>query len=112
MVNVSHETGGLVHKAAGDALGINLLSNPNLVATDATVSWKTALWFWNASTGAGTMTAHNAMVNGAGFGETIRTINGALECNGNNVAQMQSRINLYKQYASILGATVGNNTTC
>lgn len=100
------------YKAAGDALGVDLLNNPNLVATDAAVSWKTALWFWNTQTGAGTMTSHNAMVNGYGFGETIRSINGALECNGNNPAQMQDRIDLYKKFASILGATVGTKTSC
>jgi hypothetical protein len=28
------------------------------------------------------MTAHNAMANSIGFGETIRTLNGSLECGG------------------------------
>ncbi|CAN6162649.1 unnamed protein product [Urochloa humidicola] len=31
---------------AGQAIGQNLLANPDLVASDATVSFKTALWFW------------------------------------------------------------------
>ena len=31
---------------AGVALGIDLLNNPDLVATDPVVSFKTALWFW------------------------------------------------------------------
>jgi predicted chitinase len=100
------------YKAAGDALGIDLLDNPNLVQTDASVAWKTGLWFWNTSTGAGTVTSHNAMVNSAGFGQTIRAINGSLECNGNNTAEMQDRINDYQQFTQILGVPAGNNLSC
>ncbi|WP_329060541.1 glycoside hydrolase family 19 protein [Streptomyces sp. NBC_01429] len=100
------------YKAAGDALGIDLLNNPNLVQNDAAVAWKTALWYWNTQTGPGTMTPHNAMVNGRGFGETIRSINGSIECNGGNPGQVQSRINLYQNFVSILGTTPGSNLSC
>ncbi|MFJ9609419.1 glycoside hydrolase family 19 protein [Kitasatospora sp. NPDC101176] len=100
------------YKAAGDALGIDLLHNPNLVQTDPAVAWKTGLWYWNTQNGPGTMTAHNAMVNGAGFGETIRSINGSLECNGNNTAQMQHRISLYQSFTQILGTVPGGNLSC
>jgi predicted chitinase len=100
------------YKAAGDALGINLLNNPNLVQTDAAVAWKTALWYWNTQTGPGRMTPHNAMVNGAGFGETIRSINGSLECNGRNPAQVQSRVDSYQRFVQILGTGAGGNLSC
>ncbi|MER6501379.1 glycoside hydrolase family 19 protein [Streptomyces sp. NPDC001455] len=100
------------YKAAGDALGIDLLRNPYLVEQDASVAWKTGLWYWNTQNGPGTMTAHQAMVNGAGFGETIRSINGSLECNGGNPAQVQSRIDRYKAFTQILGTTPGNNLSC
>jgi predicted chitinase len=100
------------YKAAGDALGIDLLHNPWLVENDAAVSWKTALWFWNTQTGAGTMTPHNAMVNQRGFGETIRSINGSLECNGGNPGQVQSRIDAYQRFVQILGTTPGSNLSC
>ena len=100
------------YKAAGDALGIDLLDDPNLVQTDASVAWKTGLWYWDTQTGPGTMTAHNAMVNGYGFGETIRSINGGLECNGNNTAEMQDRVSKYESYAAILGVSPGANLTC
>ncbi|MBN1171885.1 MAG: chitinase [Micromonosporaceae bacterium] len=100
------------YKAAGDALGINLLSNPNLVQTDPAVAWKTGIWYWMTSTGPGTMTPHNAMVNGAGFGETIRSINGSLECDGRNPAQVQSRVDAYQRFTQILGVTPGNNLSC
>ena len=100
------------YKAAGDALGIDLLNNPWLVQNDAAVSWKTGLWYWNTSTGPGTMTPHNAMVNGAGFGQTIRSINGSLECDGRNPAQVQSRVDSYNRFVGILGVPAGANLYC
>ncbi|TRO68687.1 MULTISPECIES: glycoside hydrolase family 19 protein [unclassified Streptomyces] len=100
------------YKAAGDALGIDLLGNPWLVQNDAAVAWKTGLWYWNTQNGPGTMTGHNAMVNGAGFGQTIRSINGSLECDGKNPAQVQSRVNNYQRFTQILGTTPGNNLYC
>ncbi|MGW5609904.1 lectin [Streptomyces sp. NPDC003753] len=100
------------YKAAGDALGIDLLHNPDLVQNDAAISWKTALWFWNTQTGAGSIVPHNAMVNGAGFGQTIRSINGTLECDGHNTAQMQNRVDLYRRFSQLLGVDPGANLTC
>ncbi|MBT2544241.1 chitinase [Streptomyces sp. ISL-44] len=100
------------YKAAGDALGINLLGNPYLVEQDPAIAMKTALWYWNTQNGPGTMTAHAAMVNGAGFGETIRSINGSLECNGGNPAQVQSRISKYQSFTQLLGVAPGNNLSC
>ncbi|MFE0729913.1 glycoside hydrolase family 19 protein [Streptomyces antibioticus] len=100
------------YKAAGDALGIDLLGNPWLVQNDSAVAWKTALWYWNTQNGPGTMTPHNAMVNGAGFGQTIRSINGSLECDGRNPAQVQSRVDAYRRFVGILGTSAGGNLYC
>ncbi|HWU10507.1 MAG TPA: glycoside hydrolase family 19 protein [Streptomyces sp.] len=100
------------YKAAGDALGIDLLGNPWQVEQNAAVAWKTGLWYWNTQSGPGTMTPHNAIVNGAGFGETIRSINGSIECNGGNPAQVQSRINKFQAFVQILGTTPGSNLSC
>ncbi|MEU1458191.1 glycoside hydrolase family 19 protein [Streptomyces avermitilis] len=100
------------YKAAGDALGIDLLHNPNLVQTDASVAWKTGLWYWNTQSGPGTMTPHNAMVNSAGFGQTTRSINGSLECDGKNPAQVQSRVDAYQRFVQILGTSAGANLYC
>jgi predicted chitinase len=100
------------YKAAGDYIGQNLLNSPDLVATNATIAWKTALWYWNTQTGPGTMTPHDAMVNQRGFGETIRSINGAKECNGGNPAQVQSRVAKYQQFVGIFGVSAGSNLTC
>ncbi|GLF94872.1 chitinase [Streptomyces yaizuensis] len=100
------------YKAAGDALGIDLLNNPWQVENDAAVSWKTGLWYWNTQSGPGTMTPHDAMVNKRGFGETIRSINGAIECNGGNAGQVQSRVDKYRQFTQILGVPTGDNLYC
>ncbi|MFD0576869.1 glycoside hydrolase family 19 protein [Dactylosporangium darangshiense] len=99
------------YKAAGDALGVDLLNNPDLVATNSSISWQTGLWYWMTGTGNAGTTSHNAMVNGQGFGTTIRAIN-SIECNGGNTAQMQSRVNLYNQFVGILGVPAGGNLTC
>jgi chitinase len=98
--------------AAGAALNLPLHTNPDLLAQDANASWRSAFWFWTTQTGAGSMTAHSAMVNGAGFGETIRTINGTLECNGGNPGQVQSRIQKYQDIANLLGVSPGGNLGC
>jgi len=98
--------------AAGQALGFSLRDDPDMVARDVNVAYRTSLWFWMTSSGGGSMTGHNAMVNSAGFGETIRTLNGGLECNGGNPAEVQSRVNYYTKFTQLLGVAPGNNTGC
>jgi hypothetical protein len=99
------------YEAAGNALGVDLLDNPNLVSTNAAISWETALWYWMTGTGGGSVTSHNAMVSGAGFGATIRAIND-IECNGGDPSEMQDRVNDYESFTSILGVSPGSNLTC
>ncbi|WP_127552439.1 glycoside hydrolase family 19 protein [Actinoplanes sp. OR16] len=100
------------YKAAGDALGIDLLNNPDRVKNETSVAYQTAVWYWMTQRGPGTMTPHEAIVNGRGFGETIRSINGSLECNGGNPAQVQSRIDAYNRFTGILGVAPGGNLSC
>jgi hypothetical protein len=52
------------------------------------------------------------MVNQRGFGETIRSINGSLECNGGNPGQVQSRVDNYNRFVGILGVPAGGNLYC
>ena len=99
------------YEAAGNALGVDLLDNPDLVATNSAISWETALWYWNTQTGGGSQTSHQAMTDGAGFGATIEAIND-IECNGGDTAEMQDRVNDYESFTSILGVSPGNNLTC
>jgi chitinase len=98
--------------AAGSALGLPLQSNPELVARDAKAAWQTALWFWMTQSGAGARPPHTSIVNGNGFGETIRSINGALECGGGNPGQMQSRVSRFQKYARLLGTDPGARIGC
>ncbi len=91
--------------SAGLALGLPLWANPNLVEQNSAIAWRTAFWYWMTQSGPGTQPAHSCIINNAGFGCTIRAINGALECDGGNPAQVQSRINNYTLFKAILGAT-------
>ena len=100
------------YKAAGDALHLDLLRDPYRVEKDAAVAWKTGLWFWNTQRGAGGMTPHDAMAGNKGFGETIRSINGDLECNGKNPGERQDRITLYKKFTGLLGTSAGGRLSC
>ncbi len=97
--------------AAGVALGANLLTNPGLVASDATIAWETALWFWMTVTSGG-RTAHTVMAQNAGFGLTIRVINGQIECNGGNSQAVNDRIAFYQRFCAQLGVPSGENLTC
>nr|WP_255449302.1 glycoside hydrolase family 19 protein [Deinococcus arboris] len=101
------------YRTAGAALGIDLLNNPDLVATDSAVAWKTALWYWMTQRAQAARTPHDAMVSGAGFGETIRAINGGIECNGGPGREgMLNRGRYYTDFAGRLGVPTGNNLTC
>lgn len=100
------------YHAAGEALGIDLLNNPWLVEQDPSIAWQTALWYWNTQNGPGVMTSHEAMVSGAGFGQTINSLNGSLECNGGNPASVEKRVAKYERIIEILGVTPGSGLTC
>ncbi|TKW05192.1 hypothetical protein SEVIR_7G159100v4 [Setaria viridis] len=88
---------------AGQSIGFDGLGNPDAVAQDPVIAFKTAFWFWMNN-------VHGVMPQG--FGATIRAINGALECNGNNPAQMNARVGYYQQYCQQLGVDPGSNLTC
>ncbi|MFI0977911.1 chitinase [Streptomyces sp. NPDC021093] len=99
------------YKAAGDALGIDLLNNPWLVEQDPEVAWMTALWYWNTQQGMGEYTGHQAMVRGKGFGETIRSLNGP-ECGGGKPEQVAHRVGLYREFVRVLHARPGRGVSC
>lgn len=97
--------------ACGDALGIDLLNNPDLVARDSAISFMTALWFW--MTPQPPKPSCHSAINTFGFGMTINIINGGIECGKGVVTeQAQSRIQRYEHYASQLGVTPGGNLSC
>ncbi|KAK2991944.1 hypothetical protein RJ640_027835 [Escallonia rubra] len=99
---------------AGAAIGANILRNPDLVATDPTISFKTALWFWMTSqspkpschdvitgrwTPCSTDTAAGRL---PGFGVVTNIINGGIECGKGRNTQVEDRIGFYKRYSDIL----------
>ncbi|AKJ09128.1 chitinase [Streptomyces incarnatus] len=100
------------YKAAGDAFHVDLLHHPNLAAKNPTVTWELALWYWMTQSGPGTMSSHHAMVKNRGFGETIRSINGGVECNGGNPAEVHDRIAKYKKFTKMLHVSTGGNLGC
>ncbi|KAJ6855675.1 endochitinase PR4-like [Populus alba x Populus x berolinensis] len=87
---------------AGRSNNFDGLNNPDIVARDAVVSFKTALWFWMKSV---------RPVVSQGFGATIRAINGN-ECNGGNSGAVQARVRYYRDYCSQLGVATENNLAC
>lgn len=64
---------------AGAALGVDLCTSPDLVATNSSVAWQSAFHFWMTSTGSTGTTCHDYVLSGD-FGGTVKTINGGLEC--------------------------------
>lgn len=81
------------YKAAGEALGLDLWADPDLVARDAKVAWQTALWYWTTQPGVASQSAHAAMLAGAGFGATTRAINGVIECDKGDDAEARRKLN-------------------
>lgn len=109
---------------AGKAIGADLINNPDLVATDAVISFKTAIWFWmtpqsNKPSSHDVITgrwspsaADNAANRVPGYGVITNIINGGLECNIGTDSRVQDRIGFYKRYCDILGVGYGNNLDC
>ncbi|KAK1370841.1 Chitin-binding type-1 domain-containing protein [Heracleum sosnowskyi] len=90
---------------AGKSIGFDGLNNPEIVAQDPLVSFKTALWYWMNN-------VQSVITSGQGFGATIRAINGALECDGANPDTVNARVAYFTDYCRQLGVAPGDNLTC
>nr|GMC57477.1 chitinase 3-like [Ipomoea batatas] len=102
---------------AGKALGYDLINNPDLVATDPTVSFKTAFWFWMTPQGA-KPSCHDVITGKwspspsdtaagrvPGYGLVTNVINGGVECGPQGEHDKEAdRIGFYKRYCDIFGA--------
>ena len=109
---------------AGTALGVDLLNNPDLVATNVEVSFKTALWFW--MTPQGNKPSCHDVITGKwtpsdidksaglvpGYGVITNIINGRIECRYKPDTRVESRIEFYLRYCRILGVSPGYNLDC
>ena len=109
---------------AGAALGVDLLNQPELVASDPTISFRTALWFWMTAQ-APKPSCHDVMIGRftpsaqdvaagrlPGFGLTVNIINGGVECNQPTPAQVTDRIGFFGRFTQLLGTTQGDNLAC
>ncbi|KAJ3672345.1 hypothetical protein LUZ60_007066 [Juncus effusus] len=108
----------------GKAIGQDLLHNPDLVATDATISFKTALWFW--MTPQSPKPSSHAVITGqwspsgddkavgreSGYGAVTNIINGGVECGKGANAHVADRIGFFKRYCDIMGVSYGPNLDC
>nr|AYK28287.1 chitinase 2 [Zea mays] len=109
---------------AGQAIGAGILANPDLVATDPTVSFETAVWFWmtpqspkpschDVMTGQWTPSAADTAAGRLpGYGVVTNIINGGLECGHGADSRVADRIGFYKRYCDLLGVSYGDNLDC
>jgi hypothetical protein len=109
--------------AASSSVGYNILANPDQVAKDPTLAFKTSLWYWTTPSGS-IPSIHDVLVGKwtpsaadrsagrtVGFGVTIDIINGNIEC-GRYTANASNRVQYFKQFASTLGVAPGQNLNC
>lgn len=109
---------------AGKALGFDGLRNPEIVANNSLIAFKTALWFWMTEQKP-KPSCHNVMIGKyfptkadlaanrtAGFGLVTNIINGGLECGIPNDGRVNDRIGYFRRYAKLLNVDTGNNLDC
>ncbi|XVF45651.1 hypothetical protein PTKIN_Ptkin02bG0224000 [Pterospermum kingtungense] len=108
----------------GSYLGVDLLNNPDLLATDAVISFKSAFWFWMTAQppkpschdviiGAWTPSDCNlASGRVPGYGVITNIINGGIECGQGSNPYVEDRIGFYKRYCDMLGVSYGDNLDC
>ncbi len=110
--------------AVGTALGVDLLSNPDLVKTNGDISFQTALWFW--MTPQSPKPSSHAVMSGTwqpsvqdwnmgrtpGFGMTVNIINGGRECSRPTTSQVNNRVNFYQRFTQMLSVDMGESIYC
>jgi basic endochitinase B len=112
---------------AGADLSLPLLEEPELIATDGVIAFKTALWFWMREQKP-KPSCHNVICGNwqpsdedrrqnrrPGFGMIINIINGGVECNSSDpemVRKRKERIGFYKYFSVMLDSPVGDNLDC
>ncbi|KAM7529535.1 hypothetical protein LguiB_032945 [Lonicera macranthoides] len=96
---------------------VDLINNPDLVATDPTISFKTAIWFWMTPQ-ANKPLSHNVITGRWNPSAADRSAGrlpgygGGLECGKDLNDRVVSRVGFYKRYCDILGVSYGNNLDC
>ncbi|KAM0031951.1 putative chitinase [Helianthus debilis subsp. tardiflorus] len=108
----------------GRSVNRDLINNPDLLATDPTLSFQSAIWFWmtaqdNKPSSHDVITrrwtpsaADTAAGRVSGFGVITNIINGGLECGHGPDDKVEDRIGFYRRYCSMLGVSPGDNLDC
>lgn len=109
---------------AGEALGEPLLAQPELLATDGAIAFRTGLWFWMTAqspkpsahavmTGQWSPSADDmAKGRAPGFGMTVNIINGGLECGQPTNAKVEDRVGFYQRFTDMLAVDPGPAIYC
>ncbi|XP_062112770.1 mulatexin-like [Humulus lupulus] len=103
---------------AGESLGIDLINNPDLVATDPIVSFKTAIWFWMTQHD-NKPSCHDIVINANsqekmnpsyfGTAHVIGNIINGHRPNNLVTDTATNSIAYYKKYCDMLEVSYGNN---
>jgi predicted chitinase len=91
------------YQAAAGTFG-GIVENPDRVATETSVAFGTAVWFWMNKGCHGEIQAQN-------FGRTTAIINGGIECGTGHTGPAE-RAELYKQFCAAFGINVRGNLGC
>ncbi|KAK0581933.1 hypothetical protein LWI29_019728 [Acer saccharum] len=112
------------YQECGKDIGADLINNPDLLTTNAVISFKSALWFWmtpqspkpschDVITGKWQPSAADQSAGRVtGYGVITNIINGGIECGHGKDSSVDDRIGYYKRYCDILGVGYGNNLDC
>uniref|UniRef100_A0ACD5WQ61 Uncharacterized protein n=1 Tax=Avena sativa TaxID=4498 RepID=A0ACD5WQ61_AVESA len=111
------------YQQAGKALGLDLVSNPDLVSNDSVVAFETAIWFWvtpqppesschDVMTGNWTPSAQDRDAGLLpGYGMTARIVSGEVDCSATS-KEAPYAVQHYKSYCDMLHVGYGDNVFC
>jgi len=108
----------------GNAIEVDLINSPDLVATNPVISFKSAIWFWMTPQ-APKPSCHDVITSRwtpsaadvasgrlPGYGTVTNIINGGLECGRGVDSRVEDRIGFYQRYCDLLGVGYGSNLDC
>ncbi|TDH65673.1 hypothetical protein CCR75_003009 [Bremia lactucae] len=101
------------YNAAGKALGLDLLNNPDIVITNSTVAWMTALWYWMTPQKNGCV-IHDVVTGVDGFALSTNIINGEFECGPEAINKENdlNRVVLFNGMCQELGVEALGKISC
>ncbi|KAL4572601.1 hypothetical protein LXL04_019381 [Taraxacum kok-saghyz] len=108
----------------GRSVNMDLINNPDILATNPTLSFQSAIWYW--MTPQGNKPSSHDVITGrwspsaadrsagrvSGYGVITNIINGGEECGQGRNDKVEDRIGFYRRYCSILGVNPGGDLDC